>query len=382
MKHLFVSALLGTVFSLGAQASSCPAPADDLPALVREPLLEKCDMAAAYHAARLSLARGQDGKAFLWLDYLTSNGWPLGLESDSPLAASLNDAPKAMMSSHVMYMLGARDFFAEGITADESTGRIFVGSLARNEIMVVGDEVGQITWPLPDAGDLRAIYGIKYDEAAHELWVLRNRADVTPESKPAPQAQLLVLDGITGAVKRTASPKLAALAELNDLCLTPTDAYVTDSRNHALYRVDRATLDFTTIALPDIRYPNGIACKGDSVYVADWRGITRLDTASGKSERLQAPAGETLGGIDGLVVMGDSFIAVQNGFKFPRVIKAKLDGSTVETLDISHPAYAVPTTGTMLDGAFVYIANSQMDRIGAADTRGLKPLTVLTLRTK
>ncbi len=342
-------------------------------------------MAAAYHAARLSLARGQDGNAFLWLDYLTSNGWPLGLESDSPLAATLNRMPKPMMASHVMYMLGARDFFAEGITADESTGRLFIGSLTRNEIMVVGDEVGQLIWPLPDAADLRAVYGIKYDKAAGELWVLRNRAGMTADSKPDPQADLLVLDGETGEVKRTASPalaELAELAELNDLCLTQGAAYVTDSRNHALYRVDRDTLDFKTIALPDIRYPNGIACAGGSVYVADWRGITRLDMASGKAERLKAPEGETLGGIDGLVIVGDSFIAVQNGFKFPRIIKAKLDGSAVETLDIGHPAYAIPTTGTWLGGSFVYIANSQMDRIGTDDTRSLKPLTVLTLRTE
>ncbi len=384
MKRFLLSLAASIAMSCPVWAADCPAPAEDLPALVRMPLLENCDIAAAYQAARISLARGQEASALLWLEYLSASGWQLGMESGSPLADTLNRSPRPMGESKVRYMLGARDFFAEGIAADAGSGRLFIGSLTKNAVMVVGDDVGQKIWPLPEAGPLSAVYGMKFDADSGELWLLRNRADMAAESAPLPQAELMVLDGRTGAVKRTASPPTGSLAELNDLCSTPDGAYVTDSRNHAVYHVDRETLTFTTLPLPDIRYPNGIACHGDTAYIADWRGITRLRLGSGEASRLQPPGGETLGGIDGLVLHGNTLVGIQNGFRFARVIRISLDGKTLETLDIGHPAYAIPTTGVVVDGAFVYIANSQMDRIAeSADARAsLRPLTLLTLPLK
>jgi hypothetical protein len=98
----------------------------------------------------------------------------------------------------------------------------------------------------------------------------------------------------------------------------------------------------------------------------------RIDTASGVDKTVAHPASTSLGGVDGLYFQNNYLVAVQNGFRSgpERVIQAFLapDGASVTCVNLlerNHSRYSVPTTGTLVDGALVYVATSQLDRLDA-----------------
>ncbi len=86
-------------------------------------------------------------------------------------------------------------------------------------------------------------------------------------------------------------------------------------------------------------------------------------------------------GIDGLYLVGDSLLAVQNGTEPNRVIHLYLDPTLTrvlrwEPLDSNSPGLGAPTHGTMVGGDFFYLANSGWDQL--ADDGSVKPGAALT----
>jgi hypothetical protein len=86
---------------------------------------------------------------------------------------------------------------------------------------------------------------------------------------------------------------------------------------------------------------------------------------------LQNKPNTTLTGIDGLYLYENSLIAVQNGAgPQSRIVKFELnkamDAVTKTTvLESQNPLYNVPTTGTIVDDEFFFIANSQLQNFDA-----------------
>ncbi|HEX9189953.1 MAG TPA: hypothetical protein VGB87_22945, partial [Vicinamibacteria bacterium] len=122
-------------------------------------------------------------------------------------------------------------------------------------------------------------------------------------------------------------------------------------------------------------FVNGIAASDDGrfLFLADHRrGVVRLDLATRVLAPVALPPGETLVGIDGLYVRGRTLVGVQNGFASgpDRVLQAWLDdglgrASCVAVLDRDHPAYDVPTTGSLVGDDLYYVASSQLRRFTA-----------------
>jgi hypothetical protein len=81
---------------------------------------------------------------------------------------------------------------------------------------------------------------------------------------------------------------------------------------------------------------------------------------------MAAASGIGLGGIDGLSLYKNSFVAVQNAIGRGRVTRYFLDAELgrVEREDILESKNAlfdaIPTTGAVAGAAFYYIANSQL----------------------
>ncbi|SDE24985.1 hypothetical protein [Kordiimonas lacus] len=374
----------------GADTDTLPPPLQDL-------LADGCESSAIYHTAGFLLRREQPDAALPWLRALEARGWQLGLDAEVPegtealavtkrLNARVVPAPRATPGRR----LQAPSFFPEGIAADGASGRLFLGSLTENRVAVIPETGPATFWPLPAHDKLRAIYGIKYDADANQLWVLRNRTDVNDVQDDAPAAEILLLDGQTGALVRSWPMPAGTPTELNDLCLTTTHAYVTDSRGKRVLVLDRNRGSLTPLQINRrLYYPNGIVChRGDSLYVADALGLMRIDAEAGASVRLEAPEGQTLGGLDGLALDGDSIIAVQNGIGLPRLIAIDVSVSpaSVTLLDSGNPAYDIPTTVALMNGTAHVIANSQMDMIdrfhdAPEETESLlSPVVILKLR--
>jgi hypothetical protein len=84
---------------------------------------------------------------------------------------------------------------------------------------------------------------------------------------------------------------------------------------------------------------------------------------------LAHPRGVSLHGIDGLYARGArDLLAIQNGSGLERVVSFRLDasGETVASatmLESRNPDFDAPTTGAIVDGAFYYLANSQVQKL-------------------
>jgi hypothetical protein len=129
--------------------------------------------------------------------------------------------------------------------------------------------------------------------------------------------------------------------------------------------------------------------EGQVLYAADYgRGIARIGLDSGSVEFLEAPTTSSLTGIDGLVLAGDSLVAIQNGLAPHRVLRLRLDAAgarilAAEILERGNPHFDEPTLGVRVESDFYYVANSQyeaFDEEGRPDTARLQNPVILKMR--
>jgi len=154
----------------------------------------------------------------------------------------------------------------------------------------------------------------------------------------------------------------------NDLAINQQgDVFITDTKAEAVYWIDHKTdrLQPLNPALK-IESANGIALSDDGrkLYVAGFpEGLTVVDLPSGNFHPLPHPATLCLATIDGLAFYKNTLIAIQNGVMTHRVARYYLtpDGNSIdhfEILERRNPLFEGPTTGTIANGAFYYLANT------------------------
>jgi hypothetical protein len=93
--------------------------------------------------------------------------------------------------------------------------------------------------------------------------------------------------------------------------------------------------------------------NGQTLYVADYAtGLWAVDIASKQLQKLEAPAGTWVFGLDGLSRVRNGLIALQIGAKPERVLRLQIDPNgthitKVEILEMNHPDYEGPIQGTI-----------------------------------
>jgi SMP-30/gluconolaconase/LRE-like protein len=159
----------------------------------------------------------------------------------------------------------------------------------------------------------------------------------------------------------------------NDLAINQQgDVFITDTKAATVYWIDHRTdrLQPLNPALK-IEGPNGIALSDDGrkLYVAGFPdGLTVIDLPSGKFRPVAHPADLCLATIDGLAFYKNTLIAIQNGVMTHRVVRYYLTPNLnaidrFEILERRNPLFDGPTTGTIANGAFYYMANTNDDPI-------------------
>lgn len=344
--------------------------------------------AVAYHAARLAMSLKRFDEAEAWIRVLASHDWKLGLDpmdfQSSQAPAFLRSAvvqletavPKSGPASSSVLTLEDNSLIPESVAYSSAHKAFYAGSLASPRLHIVsvptnGRPVGanidfdRSTWGV--------FYGLKFHDVRNELWVLHNRPH-----EDGMVGRLSVLTPEGGLLRHYSTNDMLAV-ELNDLCFTKENVYVTDSTASRIYRGD---MEGDSLVLhyehPDIRYPNGIACGQDSdrLYVAHAYGMAAIDTLGPTGHAsLEAPEGFALGGIDGLYLWGDGVVGVQNYLGAPKILVAALENGTrvkgIQLLDVNHPQFHIPTTGFVRGDCLYYIANSFLDALrgdSAADS--------------
>ncbi|MCK9408429.1 MAG: hypothetical protein M0R68_04765, partial [Bacteroidetes bacterium] len=282
-----------------------------------------------------------------------------------------------LTASNYAFSLKEKDLIPEGITYDPRQQKFYVSSIYRRKI--VGINMDGTSFDLiGEAQDgLYSTLGMKVDAARNHLWVMgvmnTPRAKSMNESDFGKSAVFQYeLDSRKLIRKYVLDDTLKHL--FNDLTSVNGSLYITDSENGTIYQIDKEAQTFTRFFHWDwMFYPNGITATPDKKYlfVAHWAGISRISVADTQMVMLQTKTTTTLTGIDGLYFYNNSLIGVQNGAgPQSRIVKFDLnktmDAVTKTTiLESQNPLYNIPTTGTIVDDEFYFIANSQLQNFDA-----------------
>jgi sugar lactone lactonase YvrE len=284
-------------------------------------------------------------------------------------------------------------FWAEGVDYDARTKRFYVASVRHRTIAELSaDGSVRELWArgLPGIG---AMLGVRVDRVRGVLWATTSGITQMEGHSPADSgiAALLRIRVADGAIEKRWDLAPSARGHvLGDLAIASNgDVYLTDSSEPFMYRLRAKADTLERIASPLFRSLQGVAptLDGRSVFIADYsHGLLVLDVASGAVTRLaDAPASTSLG-CDGIVLdTRGAIIAVQNGVSPARVMRFVVDAkrrriTKATVLDRNLFVADEPTIGTIAEGRFVYVANSQWEKYGENGVRKAGvPLTATVL---
>jgi hypothetical protein len=297
-------------------------------------------------------------------------------------------AERQVSLGSVWATIAERDLIAEGTAWDPATQSLLVGSLNKHKVVAIAPG-GLVTDRVPaGASGLRSVVGIHVDTARGILWVASNaRYDTPSDSTPS---ELFAFDARTGAFRSRLAMPAAGRSFLNDVT-TGRDGtvYVTDSQaGRVWYAPPGATALRELTALGPVLAPNGITISSDGrvLFVADVDHIRALDLRSGSTWRLSAPDSVSVAWIDGLAFANGSLIA-HHPLTFWRIARYSLDPSWRrivgrQLLEANTPDGRTSTTGEIVGDDYVYIGNSQIDRMNARtiDAATMEPIRIYRVR--
>jgi streptogramin lyase len=254
----------------------------------------------------------------------------------------------------------------EGIAAGKGPS-VYVGSIPTGRVLEIDTKTGASEEAVP-ARDGHAAIGLKYDRPADRLFV-----------SGGPTGKAFVYDASGGA--EVASFQLTAPGQttfINDVVLTRSVAYFTDSRQPVIYAVSRDLSGVRPIPLAGFPMTegqnnlNGIEASPNGrvlLSIQSSEGVLwRIDPATGSYAPVDLGGTELTNG-DGLLRIGEStLLVVQN--RSNQIAVVKLDssyrsGRVVRT--ITHPDFDVPTTVARKRGS-LYLPNARFTTPPMPDT--------------
>jgi len=253
----------------------------------------------------------------------------------------------------------------EGIAVDRATGAIYLSSINEDRIYRLGPN-GRGATPIHTRSDNGYSLGLGLEINGKTLYALSalNRS---------PRSILTRYDLVTGTFT-THTHSDRDTAQFNDLAVTRQgDAFITDSRQHRLYRYNHKTDSIRVFLEGDtFRYPNGICLNEDEtvLFVSSLtHGIRLVDPVRGTLLNDSEP--QTLGGgIDGMKFHKGSLVFVMNRlvdgalvsglYRLPYRERSR-DFGPLDTLLEDPVAFPVPTTLAIVQDTLYALADSQLD---------------------
>ena len=252
-------------------------------------------------------------------------------------------------------------FRPEGIATGEGP-TFFVGSLANGAIYRIDLITGEGT--IAVAGQAgRVAVGLKYDARADLLFVAGG-----------PTGKAFIYNAVTGATVAEIQLTAPPTTFINDVVITKSAAYFTDSARPFLYKVPLAD-DGTPSSTTSQEIPLG----GDFEFVAGFNAngidavpngslliivnsaagkLYTVDPATGHATLIDLGAGSVVSG-DGILLQGKTLYVVRNVLNQVAVIELDKDLTSGEIVDvITSPSFRVPTTIAAFGNA-LYVVNAR-----------------------
>ena len=293
---------------------------------------------------------------------------------------------KPIIHSDTALVIKDRTLHLESITAGESSGIFYLGSIHKRKIIKV-DRQGNTTNFTSSAQDgLTSVFGVKIDLRKKVLWVCSSPMPEMENYDSTARSAVYKYDIKTGKLIAKFYPDHPAKEFVfGDLALNNKgEVFVSDSKNNIIFRANEANgkLEpfFTSEEFWNIQ---GLTFSpyGKYLFIADYiKGIFRLDVQEKRLTSVTPDFDLSTKSIDGLTYYNNSLIAIQNYITPMRVTRYFLNDvndklTHYEIIDRAHPAFNEPTIGCLSGQQFYYIANSQWS--GYDEQHSLKPLDQL-----
>ena len=279
--------------------------------------------------------------------------------------------------------IAERDLVPEGTAWDGATRSVLVGSLNKHKIVAIGPD-GSVSDRVPaGASGLRSVVGIHVDSARRTLWAASNaRYDTPTDSTPS---ALFAFDARTGTFKSRIPVPGSGRHFLNDVTTGPDGTvYVTDTEAGRVWYAPRGATELRELTpLGRVLSPNGITISTDGrvLFVADVDHIRALDLRSGAAWRVATPDSLNVAWVDGLAFADGALIA-HHPLNFWRIARYALDPARRriegrQLLEANTQDGRTSTTGEVVGSHYVYLGNTQIDRMNA---RAIDPATMDPVR--
>ena len=276
---------------------------------------------------------------------------------------------RSVQSSENAFTLNDARLIPEGIAATADGNRFFVGSLAQHKIVEYDRHAGQKDLIPSDQNGIWMVLGMKISADGKSIWVC-SASEKDPFNG---YSGIFGFDITTGApINKYILDNKTTTHLFNDLVIAAdNNIYFTDSKDGKVFKLDRKAGLVTPLVKHEFIYPNGIALdeKRNSLYVADRTGITIIDLHNNAVTTLETQVPGFLNYIDGLYFYNNSLIGIQNsGNDKDRIVRLYLNKSgkkieRIQVLESFLPDYIEPTTGTIVNNEFYYIAISHVSNL-------------------
>ena len=260
-------------------------------------------------------------------------------------------------------------YLAEAVVWDAAGKRWLISGVhGRTIVEVRGKKLGRFLAPDPQVD---GVMGLALDAPRRVLWAassgMPQAKDLPPDRKG--RAALLKIDLRSGKVLQRYPAPADRERAFGDVAVAPDGTvYVSDATAGEIWRLPAggSTLELL-VAAGVLGSPQGLVLSPDGrrMIVADYSsGLHVVDLGSGAVSRLPVPANTSLVGTDGVLRHGGDLVAIQNGVTPQRVLRLTMDpgfGRVERWAPIAAnlPQLSEPTTGTIQDGALVFVARSQ-----------------------
>ena len=364
--------------------------------------------AILYGLARADARLGRVEDAVLWLRTYGATGLVREISTDADLAVLRGDSAWASLvdqlervngqpvsSGQLAFTLPDAEFMPEGIAHDAGSGRFFVSS-ARTGRILAHVPGGAFSEFVPAARDSQwSMLALAVDSARGTLWAVTSALPAYRglAATDSGRSAVLAYDLATGALRRRIEAPDDAAHAFGDITVAPDgEVFVSDAMAGVVFRIEAGGEDLEPMAADELVSPQGLAVTSDGrrLLVADYvRGIAIVERATGAVSWLEHGDSVVVAGTDGLVRVGHSLIAVQNGVTPKRVVLLRLDEAERRVvawlpLESATPLLSEPTQAVVVGRDLYFIANAGWDRLADDGTvregTSLEPGVVLRVR--
>ena len=375
----------------------------------------------ALRMASVETRLGHIPAALQWMDRYVAMGLTYDLASDDDLkpllaepgwkiiAAQMERNAAPIMHAEHVCNLPIADLMPEDLTFDKLSQAFIVSSIQHHSLYRVSLPKGKTPdcavqeLPLEPEAKRWPMMAVSFDPARKLVWMtsaaIAGFTGITKED--AGKSALLAIDPRSGKTVVRLEAENTAPVILGDMSVSANGTvYVTDSLGGGVYRVqgmpEKAGADSPALNFADLKkatlekIADGLYSPQTPVLAADGRrlfvpeyslGVAVIDLGSGKVTELTHLDNVAVTGLDGMHLVGDSLIGIQNGTEPARIIRFRLNHSqtaieSAEVIEQSTSRLGEPTHAIAVDGWFYVTANVGWDKVD--DHGNLKPGATIT----